>query len=279
MRLTIWAVGSCSDMGDEKLEYFYDHFVKGYWEGQEDNLPLGPAAMFNIDSEGVETCRKVLKNAFAGYRGGRNAEPLGKLAREYREYVACCHDGHAKDRYNAFVYRYMLDVHVGARAISGRLGVSKETVYNYVNEALDEILALCIGMPALMGLPWDKRAAVSMMIEGSRIFSAMAGDYVLCLFPGERERAVAIQGRKLTKDVLRQFADAVGSYCEYCNDGHTRIDTDIRKAEILRKCLAGATPAAIAEGYGCSESTVYADIRENERRLAAMLFGKEGGKN
>ena len=75
---------------------------------------------------------------------------------------------------------------------------------------------------------------------------------------------------------MARFADAVEAYSGYCNDKHTCIDTDIRKAEILEKCLAGIRPAAIAEEYGCCESTVYADIRENERRLAAMLFDVEG---
>lgn len=45
----------------------------------------------------------------------------------------------------------------------------------------------------------------------------------------------------------------------------------------MEKCLAGVPIAAIAEEYGCCESTVYADIRENERRLAAMMFDVEGG--
>lgn len=65
-------------------------------------------------------------------------------------------------------------------------------------------------------------------------------------------------------------------YFGYYNDQYTRIDTDIRKAEILEKCISGVPPAAIAEEYGGCESTIYADIREDERRLAAMLFDVEG---
>ena len=67
---------------------------------------------------------------------------LKRLIGEYREYVSCCHDGQARDRYNAFVYRYMLEVPVGSRAIAAKLGVVKETVFNYVNRCLDEMLAL-----------------------------------------------------------------------------------------------------------------------------------------
>ena len=79
-------------------------------------------------------------------------------------------------------------------------------------------------------------------------------------------------GRQITKGITGKFADAVREYFRYCNDEHTSIDTDIRKAEILEKCLDSVLAAAIAKEYWCCESVIYADIRENERRLAAMLF-------
>lgn len=260
------------------MTYFYDYFARQYREGRNSSLLPAPVSMFgNIDSEDVQGCRQVLKNAYANYRMGRNAEALKRLIGEYREYVSCCHDGQARDRYNAFVYRYMLEVPVGSRAIAAKLGVVKETVFNYVNRCLDEMLVLCMGMPAVGYLPEDREAAIRMLVDGSRLFSSMAGDYVLCIFPGKRERAAVEQGRQATIRIMGQLGEAVEAYSGYCNDKHTRIDTDIRKAEILQKCIDGIPSAAIAEEYGCCESTVYADMRENERRLAAMLFDVEGG--
>lgn len=255
------------------MTYFYDYFARQYREGRSGNLLPAPAAIFgNIEPEDVRSCRRVLKNAYANYRLGSNAEGLRRLVGEYREYVSCCHDGQARDRYNAFVYRYMLEVPVGSRAIAAKLGVVKETVFNYVNRCLDEMLVLCMGMPAVGQPPEDREAAIRMLVDGSRLFSSMAGDYVLCLFPGKRERAAVEQGRRATIRIMGQLGEAVGAYSEYCNDGCSSIDTDIRKAGILQKCIAGVPPAAIAEEYGCCQSTVYADIRENERRLAAMMF-------
>lgn len=275
MKLIIWAGSSCSEAGDKVLTCFYDYFALEYREGikgRRGGLLPSPAAMLrNIRPGDVECCRKVLKNTFAGYRGGRNVEELKMLLNGYRGYVAGLHSGHAKDRYNAFVYRYMVEIHVGNRAIAAKLGVSDDTVLNYVNRCTDEMLVLCMGMPAV-GVPGNGVTAVRMMIEGSRLFSSMAGEYVLKLFPGRKERMIVERGRQLTERIMELFEDAVEAYCSYCAEGSTYIDTDARKAGILRKCMAGVPPAAIAKEYGCSESTVYADIRENERRLAAMLF-------
>lgn len=268
----------CSEAGDGGLTYFYDYFAGKYREDGKDRLLPAPAAMFRgIRPEDVQRCRKALKNSFAGYRDGRNTEALKRLLGEYREYVSGSHDEHAKDRYNAFVYRHMLEVRVGSRATAAKLGVAKETVFNYIDRCIDEMLMLCMGMPAAVHPPEGKEEAVRMLIQCGRLFGGMAGDYVLCLFPGKIERAAVERGRRLTGDIMGRFADAVSAYSEYCNDVHTRIDTDIRKAGILERCLAGVPPAAIAQEYGCCESTVYADIRENERRLAAMMFDAESG--
>ncbi len=260
------------------MTYFYDYFAREYREERKDRLLPAPAAMFQgIKPEDVKSCRRALKKSFAGYRDGRNAEVLKRFFGEYREYVSGCRGGHAKDRYNAFVYRYMVEAHVSSRAIEAKLGVVKETVRNYIDKCLDEILMLCMGLPAVMDQPKDKESAVHMLIQCSRILGGMAGDYIFCLFPGKKEKDAVQQGRRFTRDVMEKFADAVKAYSGYCKDGHMRIDTNIRKAAVLEKCLAGVPPAAIAKECRCCESTVYADIRENERRLAAMLFDvKEG---
>ncbi len=260
------------------MKYFYDYFARQYRERSSGKLLPAPAVMLQgVKPEDVKSCRRALKNSFAGYREGRNAKALERLLGEYREYVSRCHDEGAKDRYNAFVYRHMVEAHVGSRAIAARLGVARETVLDYISRCLDEMLALCMGIPAVMELPEGKEKAVGMLIGGSRFFGGMAGEYVLCLFPGKGQRAAVERGRRLTEEVMGKLKDATKAYSGYCNDEHTRIDTDVRKAEVLERCLAGIPAAAIAEEYGCSASTIYADIRENERRLSAMLFDTEGG--
>lgn len=254
------------------MAYFYDYFAKEYQKRQGDQLLPAPDTLFrDVERESVKICRGVLKNAFAGYRDGRNTELLKRLLGEYRDYISECPDERAKDRYNAFVYRYMVPAHVGAKAIGAKLGVTKETVYIYINRALDEMMMLCMGIPAAE-CPEDKEATVHMLIEGNRLFRNMAGDYVLDLFPGRKERNTVEHGRQLTAAVMEQLTEAVRAYSDYCNDSSTRIDTDIRKAEILEKCLAGVPCCKMAEEYGCCEGTIYSDMRENEKRLAAMMF-------
>lgn len=255
------------------MAYFYDYFAREYRKGRKEKLFAAPADMFQgIKPEDVQNCRRVLKNSFAGYCEGRNKDVLKRLLGEYREYVSCCHDGHAKERYNAFVYRYMVKNPVGSRAIAIKFKVTKETIWNYTDRCFSELLALCMGITAV-NLPKTGEETVRALVNGSRLFSSMAGDYILRLFQGNGERLIVERSRQLTRRTMVLFAEAVDAYVRYCHDEHTIIDTDIRKAGILCKCLSGASTAAIAEEYGCCESTVYMDMRENERRLAAMLFG------
>ena len=215
---------------------------------------------------GVQTCALPIL--------GKNAEMLKRLFKEYREYVAGSNNGHAKDRYNAFVYRYMVEAYAGSRAIAAKLGITKETVWNYTDRCIDEMLVLCMGIPAA-GQPVDKRIAVRVLASGSRMFQNLAGGYVLQLFPGRKQSQAVRHGREITGEVMQYFAEAVEAYLDYCRDRHACIDTDIRKAGVLERCLAGVPPAAIAKEFGCCEGTIYTDIRENEMRLAAMLFARE----
>lgn len=255
------------------MSYFYDYFAKEYQKRQGDKLLSAPVALFrDVERESVQLCRRVLRNAFSGYREGRKTETLKKLLGEYREYASGCHDGRAKDIYNAFVYRYMVPAHVGFSVIGAKLGVTKASIHIYIGRALDEMLMLCMGIPAIAKYPEEKEAAVRMLIEGSRLFGNMAGDYIYDLFPGRKERNSVKHGRQLTAVVMEQLTEAAGAYSDYCNDSNTRIDTDIRKAEILEKCLAGMTCCQLAAEYGCCEGTIYSDMRENEKRLAAMMF-------
>lgn len=257
------------------MSYFYDYFAKEYRERHREGTFPAPAAMLRDIRQDVQGCRRVLKNAFAGYREGRNTEVLKMLFMEYREYIAGLHDMQAKDRCNAFAYQYMVETYAGSRAIATKLGVVKDTVWNYINRCIDEMLILCMGIPAAVEGPEGKEKIVRMLAGGCRLLRNMAGEYVLLLFPGRWQNRAVEWGREITGDVLQQFAGAVEAYLDYCRDGHTRIDTDIRKAWVLERCIDGISPAAIAEEYGCCESTIYADMRENDRRLAAMLFDME----
>lgn len=254
------------------MRYFYDYFAKEYREHRRDKQLTSPAALLQgIRTEDISRCRIVLRSKFRGYREGVDKGPIKRLLCEYREYVYRCHAENRRDRYNAFVYYFMVDTPIGVRAIGRKLGVTKETIHNYINWTLDEILILCMGIAAVGHQEAGVRF-VRMLIEYGRIFRKLAGNYVLEIFPENRERETVERSRHITGVILEQLSAAVEAYLDYCNDEHMRIDTDIRKAEILKECLVGASTADITERYGCSECTVYADMRENEKRLAAMLF-------
>lgn len=254
------------------MTYFYDYFAKEYRQKKENKLFPAPAAIFQmIKQEEIKNCRTIIKNAFASYHNKTNTELLERLLKKYQQYIVCQHDKHIKDRYNAFVYWYIVEDYVENKAIAAKLGVVKETIYGYINRCIDEMLMLCMGIPAAKQVE-DKKAFIHMLVDNNKLFSNMAGEYVLSFFLGEKEKAAVKQARQLTKNIIEQLTDGISAYSKYCNDKYTPIDTDIRKAEILKKCLEGVPVCSIAEEYGCCESTIYFDIRENEKRLAAMIF-------
>lgn len=83
------------------MTYFYNYYAKEYREIHRDKLLSEPATMCqSIRVEEIQICRNVLRNAFIGYREGKNVEPLKRLLGEYRAYVSGCTDAKSKDKYN-----------------------------------------------------------------------------------------------------------------------------------------------------------------------------------
>jgi hypothetical protein len=267
-----WAVSFCSETG-EKMQYFYDYYAKEYRERHMEKLLPAPSAMLqDIGSDKVRSCRTVLRNAFLGYSEGKNREIIKRLVNEYRNYVSEYSAEYTKDRYNAFVYRYMIGVPVGIRAIAEQLGVTQGTVFLYINKVLNELLALCMGIPAMVNILEDREAFVRILIDRNRIFQNMAGEYVYLFFQEQQERKTIELGRKLTVETMQWMTETIEAYSRYCNDIDMRIDTDIRKNEILGKCMLGIPVSCLTKEYGCNKATIYSDIRENEKRLVAMMF-------
>lgn len=260
------------------MNYYYDYYAREYRSRKtKGSLWHSPAAILaSVPMEDIKGCREALKRAFDGYRHGRNTEVLKRLLGEYRGYVSEQEDENAKNRYNAFVYRYMSGICVGPGAIAGKLGVSKGTAFNYINSCTNDLLVLCMGIPAYRHQADSQEAAVSFVIRNYALLSRQSEDYILGIFQKNADRAAVKSGRLHTQRILQQLTEAAKAYIEYCRDDLANIDTDFRKADVLELCLSGCTVQSIAEQCGTSEDTIYNDIRDNGRRLAALLFEQEG---
>lgn len=260
------------------MDYYYDYYAKEYRSRKtKGSLWHSPSAILaSVPMEDIKGCREALKRAFDGYRHGRNTEVLKRLLGGYKGYVSEHGDENAKNRYNAFVYRYMSGICVGPGAIAGKLGVSKGTAFNYINSCTDDLLVLCMGIPAYRYKADSQEAAVSFVIRNYALLSRQSEDYILDIFQKNADRAAVKSGRLHTQRILQQLTDAAKAYIEYCRDDRANIDTDFRKADVLERCLAGCSVQCIAEQCGTSEDTIYNDIRDNGRRLTALLFEQEG---
>lgn len=259
------------------MNYYYDYYASEYRSRQtKGSLWHSPAAILaSVPMEDIKDCREALKRAFDGYRYGRSTEVLKRLLGEYKGYVSEYGDENAKNRYNAFVYRYMSGICVGPGAIAGKLGVSKGTAFNYITGCTNDLLVLCMGISAYRHKADSQEAAVSFLIRNYALLTKQSEDYILAIFRKNADRVAVESGRLHTQRILQQLTEATKAYINYCKGDRVCIDTDIRKAEVLELCLAGCTVQSIAEQCGTSDDTIYNDIRDNGQKLAALLFEQD----
>lgn len=255
------------------LDYFYENVRKGYVRLRPDKYfwPSVKDVVGNIEPKEGGSLKTILRRNFEEYREGVNTEALKELLTAYRTYVSKLSDETAKDKYNTFVYRYMSGKCVGIGAIAKKLGVSKETVFNYINSCLNDMLMMCIGIYATEKECCSQEATVGFLISNYSLFSILPEKYVFDIFRGSKKPIVE-NNRIHTKRILKQFTEVIEEYKEYCRDEETVIDTDVRKAVVLELCLDNWSVQKIADKLRLSEETVYSDIRANRKRLEYILF-------
>lgn len=258
---------------DDNSDYFHDDSLKGYIRLRPEKYVWSSVKEIvgNIDPKEGRNLKTILRRNFEGYREGVNTEALKELLTAYRTYVSKLSDETAKTRYNAFVYRYMSGMSVGIKAVAGKLGVTKETVFNYINRCIDDMLLMCIGIYATEEECCSQEATVDFLISNYSMFSALPEKYVFDIFKASKKPIVE-SNRIHTKRILEQFTEVMEEYKAYCRDPQTVIDTDVRKATVLELCIDNWSVQKIADKLKLSEETVYSDIRANRKRLEAVLF-------
>ena len=254
------------------MTYFEEYFLREYKERADVSgcrFPCDTGQKVSVEE--LKRIRNILRNAYVQYRTEkRYAGTLRKLLVDYKKIAEDRTEPYSKRRYNIFVYKYMVDICIGNKAIASKMKVSEDTVQNDLKHVWNDLMLMCIGLPAASGSLNSQRKCIQFMLRNKDLLLYPTGDYVNEIWyqHGQRIREWHKESVEITEQLLKVISD----YLEYCRDEDNPSDVDRRKADVLEDCLNGMNYETIAEKYGCDISTIYDDMRENETKLAQMLF-------
>lgn len=254
------------------MTYFEEYFLKEYKaraDVREYKFPCDIGQQASVEE--LKSIRNILRNACVQYRTEKRcAGTLRKLLVDYKKIAESRVEPYFKRRYNVFIYKYMVDMFIGNKAIASKMRVSVDTVQNDLRDVLDDLMLMCIGVPAASGNMNSQRKCIQFMLKNKDMLLYPDGNYMdeIWYQYGQAIR----EWHKKSVEITEQMLKATAAYVEYCRDEENFSEVDRRKADVLEDYLHGMNYEAIAEKYGYSIDTIYGDMRDNETKLAQMLF-------
>ena len=254
------------------MTYFEEYFLKeykarAYAKGYKFPCDIGQ----QMSDEEWKKLRNILRNSYFQYRTGKRcADALQELLMDYKKIAENRTELYSKRRYNTFVYKYMVDIFIGNKAIASKMRVSVDTVQNDLRHVLDDLMLLCMGLPAASCNINSQRKCIQFMVKNKDLLLYPIGNYVDVIWC-QHGQAIR-EWHKKSVEITEHMLKAAVAYAAYCRDEENPSDVDRRKADVLEDCLNGMNYENIAEKYGCSIDTIYDDMRDNETKLAQMLF-------
>ena len=254
------------------MTYFEEYFLKEYktrTDVREYKFPCDIGQQ--VSAEEMKRLRNILRNAYVQYRTEKRCTgTLRKLLVDYKKIAENRTEPYSKRRYNVFVYKYMVDMFIGNRAIASKMKVSADTVQNDLKHVLDDLMLMCIGLPAAAGSLNSQRKCIQFMLRNKDLLLYPIGNYADEIW---HQNGQAIrEWHKKSVEITEQMLKTIEDYLEYCRDLENPFELDVRKADVLEDYLNGVKYEVMAEKYGCSIDTIYDDMRDVETKLAQMLF-------
>lgn len=254
------------------MTYFEEYFLKEYKaraDVREYKFPCDIGQQVSVEE--MKRIRNILRNAYVQYRTEKRcAGTLRKLLVDYKKIAENRTEPYSKRRYNVFVYKYMVDMFIGNKAIASKMKVSADTVQKDLGHVLDDLMLMCIGLPAASGSLNSQRKCIQFMLRNKELLLYPVGNHVDEIW---RQHGQAIrEWHKKSVEITEQMLKSIEDYLDYCRDIENPSELDGRRADVLEDYLNGMKYEAMAEKYGCSVETIYEDMRDIETKLAHMLF-------
>lgn len=259
---------------DYDWKYFLEDLKKGKVQGLQ--AAEGRAAagdmFYRLPENTRGQLRNLVKTMLAGYRQqeGTSKAMVEELMEAHAGYCRMQQGNEAtRRRHNTMVYRYMMKTMLHSGAVAVKMGVSKKTVCNDINKAMDEIMVLCFGLPAVGDHPETCREGVKSLLRNYRLLrqsECISGK--LIWENRERERA---ECRRRTRTALESMEKMLQIYEGFVADSSFPEMQGRRLEELRGFYLAGSSISDLATAGGVSEDTVYADVNLMIGRLAELL--------
>lgn len=256
------------------MKYCDSVFIPEYRQKNEKSLlPYGH--IYGLyKSLGLKTYREILKNGFLQYRSTKKHEAeLKKILLHYKSMLQEGNIGYSeteKRRYSTFVYKYMTEVCVGNKALAAKMNISKDTVNQDIKCVLDKMMVFLLGMPALTnGLRDGKSILIRSIFDNIRVLKNPLPESLLCVFRGYESTARAI--RKESDEFMCIFYKACEAYSEDLKEAEVQ-SSESRRRQVLQARLEGKSFKDMAAVLQVDVSIIYDISKENEIRLAEMIF-------
>lgn len=262
---------------DYDWKYYMDDLKKGKSRIiiTEEDRAGARLVMERSPAEQRERMEKLVRNMLHDYRQ-QGKERNALIEDAVRQHTAYCgqmaDDEILKRRHNAIVYRYMMKTALHNRATAGKMGVSKETLAGDIKRAINELVVMLFGTPAMAEVSESWPEAVKELFENVRLMKCST--QIRQTFVWREWEQERLRGRKKTEDVLGCIDKAVLMYEEYCEnylitDMNAKFCLDVVRELYLNENAKSVED--IAKENNISLSPVYAYLRKAVERFAELF--------
>lgn len=263
------------------MDYDWKYYMDDLRKGKsviiitEEDRAGAKQIMKRLPAEQRERMEKLVRNMLFDYRQ-QGKERNALIEDAVRQHTAYCgqmvDDEIVKRRHNAIVYRYMMKTALHNRATAGKMGVSKETLAGDIKRAINELVVMLFGVPAMAEVSESWPEAVKSLFENVRLMKC--GTQICQSFVWREWEQERLQGRKKTEDVFGCIDKVVLMYEEYCEnylitDMNAKFCLDVVRELYLNENAKSVED--IAKENNISLSPVYAYLRKAVERFAELF--------
>lgn len=261
------------------MDYDWKYYLEDLRAGKVGMQPTegerGAAGVlvYRLDENKRHQIRNLIRWMLVEYRHGNKVENamVENLVKAHAEYCLLLpSDENLRRRHNALVYRYMMKTARHNKAVAAKLAISTGTVRNDINTAIDEILIICFGVPALIAIPKNWQDGVKSLLRSYKLIECggnIGQDFMRWKWQQEYDEC-----RRITSGAFICLNKAIGMYEEFIAGSSYPAMQRVSLEVVKELYITGQKGTAeVADIWHMSESSVYSAINKVTSRLGELV--------